>query len=89
MNRLMRIAFPVLAASILAFPIGASAAGTVLAYQAGVGPVASPSLTWFDRTGTKIGTVGQQNRFAEIRLSPDEKLAAVASVIDLILRPRS
>ena len=46
MNRLMRIAFPVLAASILAFPSSASAAGkTKLLASATVKSVAPTTLT--------------------------------------------
>ena len=53
---------------------GVSSDGAVLAYQAGVRALAN--LTWFDRTGRKIGTIGPENNFADVRLSPDGKWAA-------------
>jgi eukaryotic-like serine/threonine-protein kinase len=54
---------------------GTSLDGRVLAYQGGVRPLSS--LTWFDRAGTSLGTVGKEDDFTELRLSPDAKLAAV------------
>ena len=59
--------------SVAAF--GVSLDGTVLAYQAGVRTPAN--LTWFDRAGQTVGTIGQENNFDDVRLSPDGKLAAV------------
>jgi Tol biopolymer transport system component len=59
--------------SLAAF--GVSRNGTVLTYQAGVQALAD--LTWFDRAGQKIGTIGARNNFTDVRLSPDGKLAAV------------
>jgi Tol biopolymer transport system component len=54
---------------------GVSADGRVLGYQAGVRALAS--LVWFDRSGNRIGTVGAESDFTDVRLSPDGKLAAV------------
>ena len=54
---------------------GVSSDGAVLAYQAGVRALAN--LTWFGRAGQKIGTIGPESNFADVRLSPDGKLAAV------------
>ncbi len=48
----------------------------VLAYLTG-NPLTS-QLTWFDRSGKKLGTVGRPGSYAEPRLSPDEKRVAVA-----------
>jgi len=36
------------------------------------------TLTWFDRTGKIVGTVGEQGSFYDIDLSPDEKKLAVS-----------
>ena len=30
-------------------------------------------LTWFDRSGKRLGTVGEQGEFYDLDLSPDEK----------------
>ena len=30
-------------------------------------------LTWYDRSGKKLGTVGEQAEFFDLDLSPDEK----------------
>jgi Tol biopolymer transport system component len=54
---------------------GVSSDGTVLAYQAGVR--ARGTLTWFDRNGKAIATAGAENNYTDVRLSPDEKIAAV------------
>jgi Tol biopolymer transport system component len=73
-------AFPVAArvdhntASSLA-SFGASADGSVLAYLGNV--TRDANLTWFDRAGKTIGTVGPEKAYQEIRLSPDRKTAAV------------
>ena len=54
---------------------GVSSDGSVLAYQAGVRTLAD--LTWVDRVGRKIATIGPESNFTDVRLSPDGKLAAV------------
>ena len=42
------------------------------------GPTAGiEALTWFDRTGKVLGTVGEQGGFYDVDLSPDEKKLAV------------
>ena len=59
--------------SLAAF--GVSSDGSVLAYQAGVRITAH--LTWVDRAGRTIATLGPESNFDDVRLSPDGKLAAV------------
>jgi Tol biopolymer transport system component len=54
-----------------------SAASTgTLVYSSG-GRVGT-RLTWTDRSGKVLGTVGEQNTFTALALSPDERRAAVA-----------
>ncbi|MBI3491301.1 MAG: PD40 domain-containing protein [Acidobacteria bacterium] len=53
----------------------ASPAG-VLVYGHGAG-VAGAQLTWFDRTGKALGTVGDVGLYDSIALSPDERRVAV------------
>ena len=55
-----------------------SAAG-LLAYQTGTGAVGR-QLTWFDRTGKPMGTIGEPRQFFHIELSPDGKILAATSV---------
>jgi Tol biopolymer transport system component len=50
----------------------------VLAYHGGAGP---RYLTWFDRSGRKLGTVGTPRHFGSLRISPDGARAA-AEVVD-------
>jgi Tol biopolymer transport system component len=47
----------------------------VLVYSTGS---SATQLTWFDRSGTQLGTVGLQSEYLSLRLSPDEKRVAVA-----------
>jgi len=54
-----------------------SAAG-LLAYQTGTGTVGR-QLTWFDRTGKTMGTVGEPRQYYHIELSPDGKRLAATS----------
>src|SRR6185503_12218577 len=54
---------------------GASADGSVLAFLANVRR--ETNLTWFDRTGKPIATIGPERDFSEVRISPDGKTAAV------------
>lgn len=54
----------------------------LLAYQGGFSAPDTLQLTWFDRTGKPLGTIGQpQTRFGALELSPDRK-TLVASVPD-------
>jgi serine/threonine protein kinase len=48
----------------------------VLAYRGGThrGP---RQVTWYDREGKRLGTVGKPGEYLSLRLSPDEKSAAV------------
>ncbi len=48
----------------------------VLAYLAG-GAAANQQLTWFDRTGKPLGTVGQPGVFVQPAISPDGSTVAV------------
>ena len=58
--------------------VGASASenGTLVYGQAGLDPM--PRLTWFDRTGHVLGTLGDAAPYASLALSPDERRVAVA-----------
>jgi len=49
----------------------------VLAYQTGIGGRAT-ELTWFDRTGKKLGTLGQPDQYADVELSGDARQASVS-----------
>jgi eukaryotic-like serine/threonine-protein kinase len=49
----------------------------VLAYQTGTGTTAT-QLVWFDRTGKRVGTLGDSATYADLVLSPDEKRASVS-----------
>ncbi|HVI09899.1 MAG TPA: hypothetical protein VND65_16550, partial [Candidatus Binatia bacterium] len=40
----------------------------------------SETLTWFDRTGKQIGTLGEAGAFQEVGLSPDNKRLAVTDM---------
>jgi len=65
-----------------AFPVvenirGFSASSTgVLAYRQATAGEKS-RLTWKDRAGRTLGTVGEPGQYADVQLSPDEKRAAV------------
>jgi len=43
-------------------------------------PTEQSQLTWFDRTGKQLGTVGGAASYAALRLSPDEKHVALQRV---------
>ena len=61
-------------------PFAASATGT-LAYRGGGGVgVTQTQLTWFDRQGAVIGTMGQPGPYNSIALSPDGTRAAVERI---------
>lgn len=67
----------------------------VLAYQIG-NP--NSQLTWFDRTGKQLGTVGEPANYVHVALSPDERIKVgcgdalieglVANSSDKLQRPR-
>lgn len=58
----------------------------VLAYQAGAGATGS-QLTWFDRSGKTLGTLGDPAGYGDVELSPDGKRVAV-SILDRTQRTR-
>ncbi len=49
----------------------------VLAYQTGTAAAGS-QLVWFDRTGKKIGVLGDSALYTDLELSPDGKRASVS-----------
>ena len=51
----------------------------LLAYQSGGGTV-KQMLSWFDRTGKSVGTLGEPGSFPALELSPDRKSAAVQTM---------
>jgi serine/threonine protein kinase len=57
----------------------------VLAYQ--TGSVVRSQLTWFDRAGTQLATLGDQADYVDVALSPDDTRVAV-SLMDLALGTR-
>jgi Tol biopolymer transport system component/predicted Ser/Thr protein kinase len=54
----------------------ASASG-LLAFESGP-ELSNIRLTWMDRNGKRLSTVGDPTNFGDLRLSPDQKSAAVA-----------
>ena len=66
--------------AILSNPVF-SASEAVLAYRSG-SSATGYLLTWFDRTGKEIGTVGRPNSDMNARLSPDGMRAAVMDAGD-------
>ncbi|HUK86801.1 MAG TPA: hypothetical protein VLT85_03980, partial [Terriglobales bacterium] len=50
----------------------------LLAYQAG-GSGAGSRLIWYDRSGKKLGTVGERQSYYSVALSPDGRKLAVAA----------
>jgi Tol biopolymer transport system component len=54
----------------------AASANGVLAWRSGSG-LAAMQLTWFDRSGRKLGTVGEPADYSNPALSPDERSLAV------------
>ena len=50
----------------------------ILAYQGGTG--SDRQLTWFDRHGNRLGTVGSRNDYRSIQLSPDESRVAIQAI---------
>ena len=57
----------------------------VLAYQ--TGSVVRSQLTWFDRAGTRLATLGDQADYVDVALSPDDTRVAV-SLMDLEIGTR-
>jgi Tol biopolymer transport system component len=57
----------------------------LLAYQTGF--AVRSQLAWFDRSGARIGTLGDQADYADVSLSPDDSRAAV-SILDPSLASR-
>ena len=57
----------------------------VLAYQ--TGSLVRSQLTWFDRAGTQLATLGDQADYVDVALSPDDTRVAV-SLMDLQLGTR-
>jgi Tol biopolymer transport system component len=49
----------------------------LLAYQSGA-EAGMRQLTWFDRTGNRVGTLGEPRPFWDIELSPDRRTLAAA-----------
>ena len=49
----------------------------VLVYRAAAGFAADHTLTWFDRTGQALGTLGTPGRYNDVALSPDGTRAVV------------
>ena len=61
------------------FNLGASASGTgMLAYAAAV--LQQGRLTWFDRAGNSLGSVGVDGDYPDFRLSPNGQMLAVSLV---------
>src|SRR5262249_57204631 len=52
-----------------------SAGGAVLAYRSGA--ISTTQLTWFDRTGRELGSVGPPGDYSNTALSPDGRTVAV------------
>src|SRR5204863_5580436 len=59
---------------VLAFSVSDTG---VLAYGVGAGRDQNPQLTWFDRQGKILQTLGPAAAYVGIALSPDEKQVAV------------
>ena len=57
----------------------------LLAYQ--TGSVVRSQLTWFDRAGTRLATLGDQADYVDVALSPDDTRVAV-SLMDLEIGTR-
>ena len=53
-----------------------SANGVLAFKRGGADPIPISQLTWFDRKGKVLGTVGDPAGYAMVRLSPDGRLAA-------------
>jgi eukaryotic-like serine/threonine-protein kinase len=49
----------------------------VLAYETGATGAARSQLTWFDRSGRQLGTLGDPADYQQIRISPDGQRVAV------------
>jgi len=51
----------------------------ILIFQPGSVSTAGTQMTWFDRTGAQLGTVGERDSHASLDLSPDGKQVAYAA----------
>ena len=40
-------------------------------------PIPVATLVWFDRSGSRLATIGEPARFSKIALSPDERRVVV------------
>ena len=60
--------------------VSASNDGTLLYGEGAIRPV---QLTWFDREGKQVGTVGQPDEYSGLRISPDGKHVAFARGADV------
>jgi serine/threonine protein kinase len=56
-----------------------TSANGLMAYRTAANP--SRRLTWFDRSGKKIGSAGPAGIYAELSISPDEKTIAVEKTV--------
>jgi Tol biopolymer transport system component len=66
-----------IAGNLVGGPVSYSAsANGVLAYRSGATRVPS-SLLWFDRTGVRLGQIGEPDYYGNTMLSPDGRMAAV------------
>jgi Tol biopolymer transport system component len=61
---------------VLPYGFFSASANGVLAYQTGE-ETAAPQLTWLNRTGRTIATIGEPAFYGDLALSPDGKHAAV------------
>ncbi|MGP8244490.1 MAG: protein kinase domain-containing protein [Bryobacteraceae bacterium] len=50
----------------------------VLAYRSGTSSGMTRQLTWYDRRGKRLGTIGKPGEFMNPSLSPDEKSVAIS-----------
>lgn len=71
------IGFPVSGASTLYSALSASDTGVIATWS---DSAARSELTWFDRKGTRLGAIGEPDRYVDFALSPDEQRLAVARV---------
>jgi Tol biopolymer transport system component/predicted Ser/Thr protein kinase len=62
-------------ANINQYPVFSASRSGALAFRTG-GPTAVRRLTWFDREGKRLGTIGESASFDHLALSPDGTRAA-------------
>ena len=63
--------------STMSSPVSASDSGLLATWNGGGG---LSELVWFDRSGIRLGTAGQPDRYVDFRLSPDERRVALARI---------